>query len=308
VEEVDPGGSVLARYAHSEGVDEPLSELRGATVAFYEQDGLGSVTSLSGSSGTFANSYIYDSFGNLGSSTGSLVNPFQYTGRDSDSETGLRYYRARYYDPTSGRFLSEDPFGLRGGVNKFNYVRGNPVNATDPMGLLTVYVWRPRPGDAFGHAAMILDDGTNISWWPEDTSTRTPKKPCDCDKDNYIYTAPNIPDQKVLDGQGSALALEEHPPDAVIHLTLLNEKNILAWWDKYKANNHTWGSLSPNCSTIVAEAMLAGGAIPVTGLPMFGMGGAGTWSPIDIELFADVEAIREGAFWTMITTSTFGRR
>jgi hypothetical protein len=96
--------------------------------------------------------------------------------------------------------------------------------------------------------------------------------------------------------------------DAVIHLGLLNEKNILAWWDKYKEDNHTWGSLSPNCSTIVAEAMLAGGAIPVTGLPTFGAQGSGAWSPIDIEIFADVQAVREGWVWTMIQTSTFGSR
>jgi RHS repeat-associated protein len=53
------------------------------------------------------NKYEYDSFGNLTISTGTVENPFRYTGRELDSETGLYYYRARYYDPTTGRFLSE---------------------------------------------------------------------------------------------------------------------------------------------------------------------------------------------------------
>jgi RHS repeat-associated protein len=59
--------------------------------------------------------YTYDSYGNLTASTGTLVNSFRYTSRESDPETGLYYYRARYYDPNAGRFLSEDPLGSGGG-------------------------------------------------------------------------------------------------------------------------------------------------------------------------------------------------
>ena len=60
-------------------------------------------------------------------STGSLVNSFQYTGRESDPETGLYYYRARYYDPNAGRFLSEDPLGFEAGINKYVYVENRPI-------------------------------------------------------------------------------------------------------------------------------------------------------------------------------------
>jgi uncharacterized protein RhaS with RHS repeats len=100
--EVDAAGTPLAIYLQRGGMDEPLAELRSGALGYYEQDGLGSVTSFTGLTGTAVNSYRYDAFGNLMASTGSFGNPFQYTGRDFDSETGLQYYRARYYDPAIG--------------------------------------------------------------------------------------------------------------------------------------------------------------------------------------------------------------
>ena len=61
--------------------------------------------------------------------------PYTYTSREYDEEIGLYYYRARYYDSTSGRFISEDPVGFGGGINQFAYVANNPVNFVDPLGL-----------------------------------------------------------------------------------------------------------------------------------------------------------------------------
>jgi RHS repeat-associated protein len=63
------------------------------------------------------------------------VNPFQYTARESDPETGLYYYRARYYDEISGRFITEDPTGFHGGINFYNYVGNSASNQVDPFGL-----------------------------------------------------------------------------------------------------------------------------------------------------------------------------
>ena len=133
VEEVDNSGSVLSRYTFG-GLDHPLSELRSGTTSYYEQDGLGSVTSLSNAAGTPVETYSFDSFGRATASTGTLTNPFQYAGREFDSETGIYYYRARYFDPSAGRFLSEDPARLRGGVNFYAYTRNRPVLLTDPSG------------------------------------------------------------------------------------------------------------------------------------------------------------------------------
>jgi RHS repeat-associated protein len=138
LEEVDSSGNVLARYSQPR-LDEPLSELRSGTASYYQQDGLGSSTSLSNSAGAIANTYTYDSFGKLTASTGTLTNPFQYTGREFDSETGLYFYRARYFDPPTGRFLSEDPIGFSGGLNFYAYVQNSPLNFLDPSGLHSVY-------------------------------------------------------------------------------------------------------------------------------------------------------------------------
>ena len=136
IEEADANANVLAHYAQGAGIDEPLSEIRSGTGAFYELDGSGSVSSLVSSSGTLSNTYVYDTFGNLTGSSGSSGNPFQYTGRDSDSETGLRFYRARYYDPTTGRFISEDPLRFGGGSQNFyTYVRNYPTGVVDPSGM-----------------------------------------------------------------------------------------------------------------------------------------------------------------------------
>jgi RHS repeat-associated protein len=134
IEEVNSSGSVVARYAQGQNIDEPLAESRSSTISFYEADGLGSVTSLTNSSGTIANSYTYDSFGKLTASTGSITNPFRYTGRDFDTETSLQYNRARYYDSSTGRFASEDSVKFAQGMNFYRYGENNPVRFTDPYG------------------------------------------------------------------------------------------------------------------------------------------------------------------------------
>ena len=136
IEEVDNSGNVLARYTQSPGIDRPFAELRSGTTSYYQQDALGSVTSLSNGAGALANTYAYDSFGKLIASTGTLTNPFQYTGREFDPETGIYEYRARYYNPNSGRFISEDSIGFDGGNDFYVYVKNNPAIWIDPLGLV----------------------------------------------------------------------------------------------------------------------------------------------------------------------------
>ncbi|MDH4155407.1 MAG: RHS repeat-associated core domain-containing protein [Nitrospira sp.] len=91
---------------------------------------------MTDSAGATAKSYSYDAYGNILESPGTLDQPYAYTGREFDTESGLYYYRARYYESSSGRFLQQDPIGLAGGLNLYGYVGSNPVNAIDPMGLI----------------------------------------------------------------------------------------------------------------------------------------------------------------------------
>jgi len=134
VETVNSSGGVVARYTQGENIDEPLAMQRGTTTSFYEADGLGLITSLSNTSGALAQTYTYDSFGNQTASSGSLTNFFRYTAREFDTETNLYYNRARYLDPATGRFISEDPIGFDGGVNFYDYVADDPINYLDPSG------------------------------------------------------------------------------------------------------------------------------------------------------------------------------
>jgi RHS repeat-associated protein len=134
IEEVNAGGAVVARYTQGQNSDEPLAISRSAVTSYYEADGLGSVTSLTSGAGALAQTYTFDSFGKLTNSAGSLTNPFQYTAREFDTETGLYYYRARYYDSLTGRFLSEDPINFKAGVNFYLYVYNRPTRLRDPRG------------------------------------------------------------------------------------------------------------------------------------------------------------------------------
>ena len=101
------------------------------TSYFYHSDALGSITYLTDEQGNIVESYEYSAYGipTIKDATGKVLaesvigNPFMFTGREYDSETGLYFYRARYYDPKIGRFISEDPIGFEGGdLNLYVYM------------------------------------------------------------------------------------------------------------------------------------------------------------------------------------------
>ena len=142
IAEYDAAGTLIKKFIYGAGIDELVKGLSPqGTVPewYYHYDGLGSVTNLTDSSSATVESYSYDAFGKP-NTTSSIGNTRFFTGREYDSETGLYYYRARYYSPGLGRFLQRDPVGYVAGINLYNYVGNNPINAVDPSGLVTVIV------------------------------------------------------------------------------------------------------------------------------------------------------------------------
>jgi RHS repeat-associated protein len=138
IAEYDQNGKQTASYIHGPNIDEPLSaEIRNTRI-YYHADGLGTITSLTNHMGVAVQKYDYDSFGNINFTPFPhwIKQPYTYTGREFDFESGLYYYRARYYDSKVGRFVTKDPIGFGGGdVNLYGYVKNNPVNKIDPLGL-----------------------------------------------------------------------------------------------------------------------------------------------------------------------------
>lgn len=125
-------GSTTTSYVYGpDGL--ALEHVTGTTPTYYHHDQLGSTRVLTNSAGTTTGTANYNPYGTLNTSTGTL-SPLGYAGQYTDAETGLQYLRARYYDPVTGQFLTRDPIEdlTR---EPYGYVDGDPVNATDPLGL-----------------------------------------------------------------------------------------------------------------------------------------------------------------------------
>jgi RHS repeat-associated protein len=128
-----------ADYTFGPGIDQPLERKSGQN-EYYLSDALGSVIGLADGTGVIKTSYNYSPFGKKQTTGVTSSNPFAFTGREDDG-TGYYYYRARYYSPDQKRFIAEDPLGFGAGDSNLQaYVGNNPVNATDPSGLITFVI------------------------------------------------------------------------------------------------------------------------------------------------------------------------
>ncbi len=130
--------------------DELISQERDGKKSYYVYDGHGSVRALADESGKVTDKYVYDAFGNLISSVGSTKNDFLFCGEQFDPVTGLYYLRARYMNPSVGRFITmdsyegsiDDPVSL----HKYLYANANPVSNSDPSGYKNVMEFQVTTG------------------------------------------------------------------------------------------------------------------------------------------------------------------
>lgn len=149
VEEQNTAAATLATYTYGSYIDEVLSMDRNSQTYYYHQNALSSVEAVTDSSGAVVERYAYDAYGQpaIANAAGTVLanawgvghsgigNPWLFTGRQLDEETGLYFYRARYYDSGKGRFLQQDALQYADGMNLYAYVGDQPLFSVDPYGL-----------------------------------------------------------------------------------------------------------------------------------------------------------------------------
>jgi len=179
IEEQDNVGTTQATYVYGNYIDEVLTMDRGGQTTYYHQNALWSTVAVTDSAASVRESYAYDAYGQptvtdgMGNPLGThsnVGNPWLFTGRQFDEESGLYDYRSRHYDPVKGRFLQRDSIGVWGDPanlgNGYVYVGNSPPNSIDPFGRKQ---WR-KAGESVGgcitRISNSIDNGDyGFDWW-----------------------------------------------------------------------------------------------------------------------------------------------
>jgi RHS repeat-associated protein len=161
------GGVTTANLLVGHGLDDVITRTDSSGEHTILADALGSTVALTDNTGAISTTYTYSAFGQTTATGQSTASTNRFSGREADA-TGLYYYRARYYDPALGRFLSEDPAGFGAGdPNLYAYVFNSPTNLTDPTGQFAVAPWLA----ACGYGAL-MDLGADFLSRPLDAMGR----------------------------------------------------------------------------------------------------------------------------------------
>ena len=163
------GSTITGTLLNGGGLDERYGRTVGGANTALLTDALGSLLHIVDAAGATTATYTYEPYGAV-THSGTDNTGFQYTGREVDVG-GLMYYRARYYNPRTARFISEDPIGLAGGVNLYGYVGGDPILRTDPTG---EFFFLPIVAAAFESGWVYLPVVIGAGWYAAN-ATRPPK-------------------------------------------------------------------------------------------------------------------------------------
>ena len=158
----DSSGNLVANYTYGLGL---VSQVAAGSKNYYDFDALGSTAGLTGLSGAVLNTYSYLPFGGTLNSTGTAGNPFQFVGQwgVQASGNGLDLMGARACDPSTGRFISQDPLNVLGsGANLYDYAGNNPVGVIDPTGMFKTWQFFVGATGYVGGLAGIAVGGSYI--------------------------------------------------------------------------------------------------------------------------------------------------
>jgi RHS repeat-associated protein len=154
-----PDGTITREYLYMGKVRMAMIEAgaEGEALYHYLNDRLGTPEILTDAAGTVVWEAWYEPFGEAHIHPSSkVVNNHRFPGQYYDAETGLHYNYHRYYDPRTGRYITPDPIGQRGGINLHLYASNNPVNSIDQEGLIAI----PGPTGAIGGSIVGFLSGT----------------------------------------------------------------------------------------------------------------------------------------------------
>lgn len=162
LQEYDGLGTLMAQYVYSLGIDSLLARTAGGSQKYYLRDMIGSVTAITDTDENMVANFRYDAFGSVRRGWGGEDNPYLFTSRRLDQDSGLYYYRARYLGAQRGLFVSVDP--IIGGT-RYDYVRNRPAAKADPLGLLgapsSFWRWFPQ-SPAMPSPMLPFPDGSEM--------------------------------------------------------------------------------------------------------------------------------------------------